>query len=71
MFLLQAKGDGQLWSPSARRKVMYGIMEEWLKTNPNKTTVKKLLSALSLPGWLDVKLRVEALLLENIAYYLE
>ena len=44
---------------------MYAIVEEWLKLNSNKTTVKKLVSALSFPGWLDVKLRVETLLLEN------
>ena len=62
----QAKGDEQLWCQRARRKVMYAIVEEWLKLNSNKTTVKKLLSALSHPGWLDVKLRVETLLLENV-----
>ena len=50
---------------------MYAIVEEWLKLNSNKTTVKKLLSALSLPGWLDIKLRVETLLLENVNYSLE
>ena len=47
---------------------MYAIVEEWLKLNSNKTTVNKLLSALSLPGWLDVKLMVETLLLENVNY---
>ena len=47
---------------------MYDIVEEWLKLNSNKTTVKKLLSALSLPDWLDVKLRVESLLLENVKH---
>ena len=67
IYIVQAKGDEQMWCASARRKVMYAIMEEWLKTNSNKSTVKKLLSALSGPGWLDVKLRVETLLMENIA----
>jgi hypothetical protein len=47
---------------------MYAIVEEWLKLKSNKTTVKKLLSALSHPGWLDVKLRVETLLIENVNY---
>jgi hypothetical protein len=47
---------------------MFAIVEEWLKLNSNQTTVKKLLSALSHPGWLDVKLRVETLLLENVNY---
>ena len=67
-FIFQAKGDEQLWSARARRKVMYAIVEEWLKLNSNKTTVTNLLSALSLPDWLDVKLRVETLLLGNIDY---
>lgn len=33
--------------------------------NSKKTTVKKLMTALSLPGLFDVKLRVEKLLLQN------
>jgi hypothetical protein len=48
---------------------MYALVDEWLKLNSNKTTVKNLMSALSLPDWLDVKLRVETLLLENVNYY--
>ena len=41
------------------------ILEEWVKMNSKKTTVKKLMTALSLPGLFDVKLRVEKLLLQN------
>ena len=43
----QAKGNEQLWCERARRKVMYAIVEEWLKLNSNKTTVKKLQAKIS------------------------
>ena len=43
------------------------IISEWLKGNAKKTTVKKLMSALNGPGWFDVKLRVEKLLLVNVS----
>eukprot|EP00092_Neocalanus_flemingeri_P057509 GFUD01068355.1.p1 GENE.GFUD01068355.1~~GFUD01068355.1.p1 ORF type:complete len:158 (-),score=44.54 GFUD01068355.1:32-505(-) len=55
----------KLWSERARRKVLYSILDEWVKVSTKKTTVKNLLSALSLPGWFDVKLRVEKLLEKN------
>ena len=45
--------------------MLYAILNEWVKVNSKKTTVKKLMSALGLPGWFDVKLRVEKLLEEN------
>ena len=62
---LQAKSYDHLWSPKARRKLLIYILDEWVKNNSKKTTVKKLMSALSLPGFFDVKLRVELLLLKN------
>ena len=62
----KAQNDDNLWSERARRKVILAIISEWLKGNSKKTTVKKLLSALSGPGWLDVKLRVEKLMLLNV-----
>ena len=65
--LLQAKNDDNLWSERARRKVISAIISEWLKGNSKKTTVKKLMSALNGPGWFDVKLRVEKLLLVNVS----
>ena len=46
--------------------MILSIISEWLKGNSQKTTVKKLLSALNGPGWFDVKLRVEKLLLVNV-----
>ena len=45
--------------------MILAIISEWLKGS-KKTTVKKLLSALNGPGWFDVKLRVEKLLLVNV-----
>ena len=69
--IFQAKGDEQLWCPRVQRKVIYAIVDEWLVLNSNKTTVKKLLSALGLPDWMNVKLRVETLLLENVNYSYE
>ena len=63
----QAQNDDNLWSERARRKVILAIISEWLKGNSKKTTVKKLLSALNGPGWFDVKLRVEKLLLVNVS----
>ena len=44
---------------------MYKILEEWEKENSKKTTVQKLMGALSVPGFMDVKLRVENLLKRN------
>ena len=64
-FIFQAKSDAQLWSARARRKVLQAILNEWVKFNSKKTTVRKLMSALSVPDWFDVKLRVEKMLEEN------
>ena len=65
MFYLQAKNDTQLWSERARRKVLYAILSEWVKVNSKTTTVKKLMYALSFPGWFDVKLKIDKFLEEN------
>ena len=64
-YSLQAKDNDHLWSPKARKKLLVAILEEWVNKNSKKTTVKKLMKALSLPGFFDVKLRVELLLLKN------
>merc|ERR1712106_232106 len=61
----EAKDNAHLWSPRARRKMLTHLLEEWVKLNSKKTTVKKLMTALSLPGLFDVKLRVEKLILKN------
>ena len=63
----QAKSFEQLWAASARRAVLSKIMEEWVKEVNNKEpTVQRLLGALSVPGFMDVKLRVEKLLEKNL-----
>eukprot|EP00092_Neocalanus_flemingeri_P108273 GFUD01139035.1.p2 GENE.GFUD01139035.1~~GFUD01139035.1.p2 ORF type:complete len:132 (-),score=37.41 GFUD01139035.1:29-424(-) len=61
----EAKSNEHLWSRKARRKMLLCILEEWVKVNTKKTTVKTLMTALSLPGFFDVKLRVEKLLLKK------
>jgi len=61
----KAKNYDNLWSAPARRKVLYKILEEWEKENSKKTTVQKLMGALSVPGFMDVRLRVEDLLKRN------
>ena len=66
MFGVQAKSFEQLWTVSARRAVLNKIMEEWVKVNNKEPTVQRLLSALSVPGFMDVKLRVEKLLEKNL-----
>ena len=55
-----------MWTVSARRAVLNKIMEEWVKVNTKEPTVQRLLSALSVPGFMDVKLRVEKLLERNL-----
>ena len=65
---LKVKHFDNLWSAPARRKVLYKILEEWEKENSKKTTVQKLMGALSVPGFMDVKLRVEDLLKGNCFY---
>ena len=63
--MFQAQNDDNLWSERSRRRVLLAIITEWLKGSSKKTTVKKLLSALNGPGWFDVKLRVEKLVLQH------
>ena len=41
------------------------IIEEWISCNRKRPTVKRLMSALSEPEFLDVKLKVERLLEQN------
>jgi len=60
-----AKNEEELWCERSRRRVLRSIMTEWTKLSSKSGTVKNLISALSLPGWFDVKLRVLKLLEEN------
>ena len=46
---------------------MKKIMDEWQSKQNREPTVQKLLSALSVPGFMDVKFRVIKLLEKNLA----
>ena len=61
----QAKSFDKLWTARARRAVLKKIMDEWVAAQNKERTVGKLLSALSVPGFMDVKFRVEKLLEKN------
>ena len=50
---------------SARRAVLNKIMEEWVTVQKKDPTVRRLMRALSVPEFMDVKLRVETLLERN------
>lgn len=61
----QAKSFDKLWAERARRVLLKKIMEEWVTADTKEQTVHRLLSALSVPGFMDVKIRVEKLLEKN------
>ena len=61
----QAKSFDKLWAERARRVLLKKIMEEWVTADTKEQTVNRLLSALSVPGFMDVKIRVEKLLEKN------
>ena len=63
--MIQAKSNERLWTVSARRAVLTKIMEEWLAVQKKEPTVRRLMRALSVPEFMDVKLRVETLLERN------
>ncbi len=65
--MLQAKSFDKLWAEKARRAVLKKIMDEWQTKQNREPTVQKLLSALSVPGFMDVKFRVIKLLEKNLA----
>ena len=62
---LQAKSFDKLWAERARRVLLKKIMDEWVTADTKEQTVNRLLSALSVPGFMDVKIRVEKLLEKN------
>jgi len=62
-----AKSFDKLWAEKARRAVLKKIMDEWVNKHNREPTVEKLLSALTVPGFMDVKFRVEKLLEKNFA----
>ena len=66
-FCNQAKSFDKLWTAKARRAVLKKIMDEWVDAQNKERTVGKLLSALSVPGFMDVKFRVEKLLEKNFS----
>ena len=65
-FLFQAKNFDSLWTERARRAALKRLMEEWGEREEKEQTVHRLLSALSVPAFMDVKIRVEKLLEKNI-----
>ena len=64
-FSSKAKSFDKLWGERARRVLLKKIMDEWVTADNKEQTVNKLLSALSVPGFMDVKIRVEKLLEKN------
>ena len=54
-----------MWTVGARRAVLNKIMEEWVAVQKKEPTVRRLMRALSVPEFMDVKLRVETLLERN------
>ena len=58
----QAKSNEKLWTVGARRAVLNKIMEEWVTVQNREPTVRRLMRALSVPEFMDVRLRVETLL---------
>ena len=49
-----------------RRAILVDIMDHWATTSGDLANVEMLLEALSVPGFMDIKLRVEKLLQRNI-----
>ena len=62
----QAKNFDNLWAVQARRAFLFRILDKWVKMNSEKAIVEKLVNALSVSGFMDVKLRVEKLLEMNL-----
>ena len=58
-FIFQAKNFDNLWAVQARRALLFRILDKWVKMNSEKAIVEKLVNALSVSGFMDVKLRVE------------
>ena len=64
--ILQSKNFDNHWSESARRALLFLFLDKWVKKNSEEAVVEKLVTALSVSGFLDVKLRVEKLLEMNL-----
>ena len=62
----QAKNYENLWEVHVRRAILVDIMDHWATTSGDQANVEMLLEALSVPGFMDIKLRVEKLLQRNI-----
>ena len=50
----------------ARRRALIRILDQWVKEYHEEAVVEKLLAALSVSGFFDVKLRVEKLVEKNL-----
>ena len=64
--IFQAKNFDNLWAVQARRALLFRILDKWVKKNSKEAIVEKLVIALSVSGFMDVKLRVEKLLEMNL-----
>ena len=64
--MFQAKNYDNLWEVHVRRDVLMKILDEWVIVCGDKAVVESLMLALSTPGFMDVKLRVEILLARNL-----
>ena len=62
----KAKNYDNLWEVHIRRGILIQIMDQWTMLLSDNANVEILLEALSVPGFMDVKLRVEKLLEQNI-----
>merc|ERR1712032_972564 len=52
----QAKNYENLWEVHVRRNFLLAILDQWVKECGDEATVGDLLEALSIPGFMDVKL---------------
>ena len=50
----------------ARREALIRILDEWVKEYCEEAVVENLMAALSVSGFMDVKLRVEKLIEKNL-----
>ena len=58
----QAKNFTNLWSMTARRAMVTRILDKWVKEYQEEAVVEKLVTALGVSGFMDVRLRVKKIL---------
>ena len=60
--VFQAKNFTNLWSMTARRAMVTRILDKWVKEYQEEAVVEKLVTALGVSGFMDVRLRVKKIL---------